>query len=83
MKTIIVLIPVDHIDSRKTCEFIQNTEFLSEYELRKHINGYLGVKENEDDNVLLYNLNDFMCEVNNQQLDILTEYFISYVTIKN
>jgi O-phosphoseryl-tRNA(Cys) synthetase len=35
-----------------------------------------------DGSVLVYTLSGFMDEVNDQNLEVLTEYFISYVTLK-
>ena len=32
--------------------------------------------------VLIYDISEFMDVVNNQELDILTEYFISYVNVE-
>ena len=84
--TVMVLIPTIYTDSRKTCEFIQNTEFRNTTELREHIEGYVGREnfdEEESNEILFFDLNDFMDEVNDQNIDNLTNYFISYVTIKN
>ena len=79
METCIVLISVEHNNARKVCEFIQNETFDRNESARKTINEQLG--EGVDNWIPIYALNDFMDEVNDQILDNLTEYFISYVKI--
>ena len=79
METYIVLISVECTNPRKVCEFIQNETFDSKESARKVINEQLG--EDVDNWIPIYCLNDFMDEVNDQILDNLTEYFISYVKI--
>ena len=74
-KTYIVLISVEYSDSRKTCELIEDTKYQNFSELKE-------VLEDVGNDYLVYSLTDFMDEVNNQYLDVLTEYFISYVHIK-
>ena len=87
-KTFIVLIPVDYVMSRKVCEEIENEEFKSVDTLLEAVNTKLkqGGMEGEDEQVsneiLVYELTNFMDEVNNQNLDELSNYFISYVHIK-
>jgi hypothetical protein len=79
----IVLIPVDYHDSRKLCELIQNQSYPSSVELMKEINSHMGEDANEfGGEVLIYALDSFMDEVNDQLLDVLTEYFMSYVKIE-
>ena len=80
MTTSIVLIPVDHISARKTCELIQNQIYNSVNDLMVTI---LHELDGENYGVLIYDLSDFMDEVNDQNLDVLTSYFISYVQFKN
>jgi hypothetical protein len=79
METYIVLISVGHNNARRVCEFIQNETFDNKESARKTINEELGV--DVDNWVPILSLNDFMDEVNDQYLDNLTEYFISYVKI--
>jgi hypothetical protein len=83
-KTQVVLIPVSYTDSRKVCESIENQTFENVVELNKQIEKELGsidADEQENTEVLIYPITDYMDEVNNQQLDVLTDYFITYVEI--
>jgi hypothetical protein len=80
METCIVLISVDYVNARKVCNLIENQKFDSRENVRKMID-----KELNEENVIAYvgifRLTDFMEEVNDQNLDNLTGYFISYVQI--
>ena len=78
METCIVLISVDFVNARKVCEAIQNQKFDSRDSARKTIKGQLG---EDEEHVSIFRLSDFMDEVNDQYLDNLTEYFISYIQI--
>jgi transposase len=69
-----VLIPVDYSNSRKVCNEIQTGKFANHNELNEKLKEY-----DIHEGVLIYSLNAFMEEVNDQILDVLTEYFISYV----
>lgn len=80
MTTSIILIPVVFSNARKTCNLIQNQKYKNTTELRDFLSKELILKEeDENEDVLIYDLNEFMEEVNDEQLDILTSYFISYV----
>jgi hypothetical protein len=79
METCIVLISVDYVNARKTCEQIQNEKFDSRDIARKRIKELLN--EDEVGHISIFRLTDFMDEVNDQNLDNLTEYFISYIQI--
>ena len=76
MKTYIVLISVDFNNARKDCEYFQNQTFDELSIARTTIEDRVG------GHVSIYSLNDFMDEVNDQFLDNLSEYFISYIHIK-
>ena len=78
MTTSIVLIPVDFMNCRKVCETIERQTFGNVQELRDKVAELLSEPE-VDGEVLVYDISDFMDEVNNQMYDVLTEYFISYV----
>ena len=84
MKTFIVLIPVVYFDSRKTCEAIENQTYKDVPALLKEVHEKLerGGKEGKDEDVLVYELSEFMDEVNNQELDNLGNYFIGYAHLK-
>jgi len=77
METCIVLIPITNSNSRKVCNHIENTKFNSRDEARETIKYQL----DDDTNVSIYRLTDFMEEVNDQGLDDLSNYFISYIHI--
>jgi hypothetical protein len=79
-KIYVVIIPVDYHNSRKICEFLENQTFNSMEEFSEKIKEY-GIKGEYGD-VLMYGLSDFMDGVNNQELDVLTDSFITYVKIK-
>ena len=74
MKTSIVLISVDFTNSRKVCEKIEGQSFdrrkLDDLMVSEMITNYSVIP-----------LSDFMDSVNNQELDDLTNYFMSYIKI--
>jgi hypothetical protein len=79
METCIVLISVDYDNARKTCEQIENEKFDSREKARIIIKELLN--EDEVGHISIFRLTDFIDEVNDQNLDNLTEYFMSYVQI--
>lgn len=79
--TLIVLISIDFHNSRKVCEHIENTEYENKKQLSNDLQKKLDVQD-FGDSALVYELTVFMDEVNNQTLDNLSEYFISYVQVK-
>ena len=79
METIVVLIPVDEIGSRKICENMENENFDSINDVWKYLEDKTEVHWS---NVLVYRMTDFMEAVNDQDMDILTEYFMTYVQVK-
>lgn len=80
----VVLIPVDYSNSRKVCELIENQKYENLTSVSDSVkeNGIVSTDEESGD-VLYFELTDFMDEVNNQTLDNLSEYFISYVKVLN
>lgn len=77
MSTQIVLISVDHNNARKVCEQIQDTTYQSYHDLLKDLRAKVG----SDDGFLIFTISQFMDEVNDQILDDLSEYFMSYAKI--
>lgn len=77
MDTRIVLISVDYHNARKVCELIQNQTYPTFSHLVKDLTKELG----NVDEVSVLPISDFMDSVNDQELDNLTEYFMSYVKI--
>lgn len=69
MKTYIILINLNYSnEARRICETLENQVFKSIEDL-----------PTLPENSLLYEITDFMDAVNDQELDILTDYYISYV----
>jgi len=77
MSTQIVLISVEHDNARKVCEQIENTTYQSYHDLFKDLRAKVG----SDDGFFIFTISQFMDEVNDQILDNLSEYFMSYVKI--
>jgi len=78
-KIFVVIIPVDYHNSRNVCELIENQK----WDRLKNLDDFLikeGIDGKEGD-VLYFDLSDFMDSVNDQELDNLTNSFISYVRI--
>jgi hypothetical protein len=76
METIVVLVPVDANNSRKICENMENEKFDSINDVWKYL------QDKTENETLVYRMTDFMDAVNDQDMDILTEYFMSYVQVK-
>ena len=84
-KTFIVLISADApMDGRKFCEEIEGTKLeiggsvqATSSDVLYQLSKYFSA-DNEDF-VEVWTLTDFMDAVNDQERDILTEYFMSYV----
>lgn len=91
MTTAIVLIPVEYLNSRKKGEEIQNQTYKTTTALRIHLALEL-IREDDPEvedgtepsvnDVLIYDLTDYMDAVNNQELDVLTGYFMTYVNFE-
>jgi len=80
-KIFVVIVPVDYGNSRKVCELIENMKFegtaeIGKFLAKEEVDGSLG-------DIMIYELSDFMDGVNNQELDVLTDSFISYVRVGN
>lgn len=82
MKLIMVLISVEYHNARKVCNLIENTTFKDYNELKETLTRELDEDPTDGIN-LFFEISDFMEAVNDQELDVLTEYFISYVNIVN
>lgn len=80
MKTTIVLIPVDYTNSRKKCEEIDGQTFDTQSTLAKKLIEELELAEGEYRQApLYYGISEFVDAVNDQELDVLSEYFIAHV----
>jgi hypothetical protein len=73
----IVLISVDHTNPRKVCEKLENMVYPTFDALHSKLVEELG--SNED--FLIFTISQFMDEVNDQILDNLENYFMTYVKI--
>ena len=73
-KTYIVLIPVSFTNSRNVAERIENGHFKDVRTVQKELNDI-------NNEVSVYAITDFMDGVNDQELDILNDVFITYVTL--
>lgn len=80
MKTQIILVSVDHNNARKICEQIENTTYPTLTALKDTLKEKL---DDVNEGVMVFTISEFMDEVNDQLLDNLSEYFISYVNIIN
>jgi len=82
MKKVIILIPIDYLNSRKVCEEIEGWNFISEEQVLKRLKRTLEKPKSEKiEQPLIYDLSDFVTGVNDQHLDNLNNYFITYVGI--
>ena len=75
MKTYIVIISVDYNNARKVCEAIQEMKFDSVEAVREEL------KKSDIEEARVCPISDYMDGVNNQELDTLTDSFISYVMV--
>jgi len=74
-KVYIVIISVDYLNSRKACEAIESMVFDSVEDVRKELLRQ-GIEE-----AFICPISEYMDGVNNQELDTLTDSFISYVMV--
>lgn len=77
MNTQIVLVSVDHNNARKVCEQIENFVYPTLTALKDTLTEKLG----SNNGFMVLTISQFMDEVNDQLLDNLSNYFISYVKI--
>jgi hypothetical protein len=77
MSTQIVLISVDHNNARKICEQLENMVYPTFDSLFQTIAEKVGSNEG----FIILTISQFMDEVNDQILDDLGNYFMTYVKI--
>ena len=77
MNAQIVLISVDHDNARKVCERLENMVYPTYGALHDKLVDELGGNEG----FLIFTISQFMDEVNDQILDDLSNYFMTYVKI--
>ncbi len=76
--TQIVLISVHHDNARKVCEQIENNTYPTYSDLFKDVSEKVG----DNEGFLTFTISQFMDEVNDQILDNLSEYFMTYAKIE-
>jgi hypothetical protein len=79
MEIHIVLVSVEFYYAREVCENIENNNFPTLEDLEKKLKAELRDRYFYD--VRIMSIGSFTLQVNDQLLDNLTEYFISYVKI--
>ena len=77
MTTHIVLISVEWHNARKVCEFLENQT------IHRPLEDFTMIKDVPKEMCRVMTMTDFMDAVNDQELDNLSEYFISYVNLKD
>jgi hypothetical protein len=78
--TDIVLIPVSFENAMKGVNAIKGKEFKSYNELNETLKPILNDSDNEDE-VRIIGISEFVNLVNEQELDNLSEYYIAHVHI--
>lgn len=71
----VVLISVKEIGARKICERIEGSEI-------DDFDNHPDFRDIDPNHYMVFDFSDFMDMVNNQELDNLSEYFISFVRTK-
>lgn len=71
----VVLISVNEINARKICERVEG-EFIEDFD------NHYEFRQINPEHYAVYSISDFIDLVNNQELDVLTEYFITFVNTK-
>lgn len=71
----VVLISVNEINAREICEMIEG-EFIEDFD------NHYEFCQIDPNNYMTYAISDFMDLVNDQELDVLTGYFITFVNTK-
>ena len=78
--TTIVILPADYFESKKLCSQIANSEFKTRDELRKLLRNEMGI-DYDAETISIMSLPEFVQGVNEQYFDVLSDSFITYVTI--
>lgn len=68
----VVLISVDEVNARKICERVEST-YIEDFE------NHPDFKDINPRDYEFYSVSDFMDMVNNQERDVLTNFFITFV----
>lgn len=84
MEQVLVLVTADYNNAREVCENLKGKTFKDTSSARETFESLLEYDEESGDieEVLIYSIEDFVDGVNNQELDVLANYFISAVNIE-
>lgn len=82
MEKRIVLVPVDYDNANVVCQKFMNKSFLSEGDVIAEMHGELTTEDSDPMDIEIFGLDEFCYQVNLQQLDVLTEYFICVVNVE-
>lgn len=84
MTQVLVLVTADYDNAKEVCEKLNKQTFKDTRSVREEFDSLLVSDEEFGDieEVLIYNIEDFVGGVNNQELDVLANYFMSVVNIE-
>lgn len=84
MTQLIVIVSSDFTNSREICDKIKGQTFKNATAVRVNLLEQLLLDEEEESrpSILIYNIEDFVDDVNDQHLDVLTEDFITTVFVE-
>ena len=84
MAKVLVLVTAEYDNAKEVCEQLKDKTFKDTYSAREEFDSLLEHDEEFGDieEVLIYNVEDFVDGVNNQELDVLANYFMSVVNIE-
>ena len=85
MQKLIVLVAADYINAKEVCNQLKNKTFKDTYSVREEFDILLKVEDEDEEveQVLIYNIEDFVDGVNEQELEVLANYFMSVVNVEN
>ena len=84
MTQVLVLVTADYDNAKEVCEELNKQTFKNTRSVREEFDSLLVSDEEFGDieEVLIYNVEDFVDGVNNQELDVLANYFMSVINIE-
>lgn len=84
MKQLLVLVTAYYDNAKEVCEKLNKQTFKDTISVREEFDSLLETDEEFGDieEVLIYNIEDFVDGVNNHELDVLANYFMSVVNVE-
>jgi hypothetical protein len=84
MKQVLVLVTAEYDNAKEVCEKLNKQTFKNTHSVREEFDFMLETDEEFGDieEVLIYDIEDFVEGVNSQELDVLANYFMSVVNIE-